>query len=94
MKIELIQWKENEDGSANFHLDVDEEGKNLLFRVAIKTLLMEAINYAKDFEVRDDSGTSVGNSERGGADSEDGEGEQPSESGQQDNSTKASQVSG
>ncbi len=78
MKVELILWKENEDGSANFHVDVDEEGKDLLFRVAIKTLVMEAVNYAKDFEVKDDSGTSVGNSERGGADSKDGSGEQPS----------------
>ena len=78
MKLELIQWKENEDGSANFHVDVDEEGKDLLFRVAIKTLLMEAINYAKDFEVKDDSEASVGNPERGGADSEDGSCEQPS----------------
>lgn len=94
MKLELIQWKENEDGSANFHVDVDEEGKELLFRVAIKTLLMEAINYAKDFEVKDDSEASVGNSERGGADSEDGKGEQPSESEQQGNIVQTSQVSG
>lgn len=89
MKVELIHWKENEDGSANFHVDVDEEGKDLLFRVAIKTLVMEAINYAKEFEVKDDSEAGVGNSEWGGADSEDGEGEQPSESGQQGDSNKA-----
>jgi hypothetical protein len=94
MRIELIQWKENDDGSANFHLDVDEEGKELLFRVAIKTLIMEAITYAEDFEVKDDSGTSVGNSEWGGADCGDGSGEQPSESEQQGNIIQTSQVSG
>lgn len=94
MKIELVCWKENEDGSANFSIDVDEEGKDLLFRVAIKTLITEAINNTKEWEVRDDSGTGVVNAEWRRADSKDGEGEQPSESGQQDNSTKASQVSG
>lgn len=94
MKLELIQWKENEDGSANFHVDVDEEGKDLLFRVAIKTLLMEAINYAKDFEVKDDSETGVVNAEWRGVGSKDGEGEQPSESEQQGNIVQTSQVSG
>lgn len=94
MKVELILWKENEDGSANFHVDVDEEGKDLLFRVAIKTLVMEAVNYAKDFEVKDDSEAGVVNSEWGGADSKDGKGEQPSESEQQGNIIQTSQVSG
>lgn len=94
MKLELIQWRENEDGSANFHVDVDEEGKDLLFRVAIKTLLMEAINYAKEFEVKDDSEAGMGDSERGGADSGDGSGEQPSEQEQQGNIIQTSQVSG
>lgn len=94
MKLELVQWKENEDGSANFHLDVDEEGKELLFRVALKTILENAIKHTKEYEVVDESGTSVGNSEWGGASSEDGSGEQPSKSGQQADGFKTSQVLG
>jgi hypothetical protein len=94
MKVELIKWKENEDGSANFSIDVDEEGKDLLFRVAIKTLIMEAINNTKDFEVKDDSEAGVVNAEWRGADSGDGSGEQPSEQEQQGNIIQTSQVSG
>jgi hypothetical protein len=94
MKLELINWKENEDGSAIFQIDVDEEGKDLLFRVAIKTLLMEAINYSKDFEVQDDGETGVVNAKWGGTDCGNGSGEQPSESEQQGNIIQTSQVSG
>jgi hypothetical protein len=94
MKLELVQWRENEDGSANFHLDVDEEGKELLFRVALKTMLENAIKYAKEYEVVDESGTGVVNSEWGGAGSKDGSGEQPSKSGQQADGFKTSQVLG
>ncbi len=94
MKLELNYWKENEDGSVNMLVEVDEEGKELLFRTAIKTLMLKAIEYSADFEVTNDSGTSVGNSERGRADSKDGSGEQPSESEQQGNIIQTSQVSG
>lgn len=82
MKVELNKWQENDDGSVNMMLDVDEEGKELLFRVAIKTIIENAIMYSKDFEPKEtnDSGTSVGNSEWGGTDSENGKGEQSSES--------------
>ncbi len=94
MKLELNYWKENEDGSVNMLVEVDEEGKELLFRTAIKTLMLKAIEYSADFEVTNDSGTSVGNSERGRADSKDGSGEQPSKQTQYDLFPETLKVSG
>lgn len=96
MKIELNQMQENEDGSVNMSIEVDDEGKQLLFRVALKTILENAIQYAKEYEPKEinESGTSVGNSEWGGASGEDGSGEQSSKSGQQADGFKTSQVLG
>ena len=77
MKLELNCWKEHEDGSVTLIVETDDEGKDLLFRTALKTLFLQAIEYSKEWKAEDDSGAGVGNPERGGADSKDGSGEQP-----------------
>ena len=46
MKIELLNLTENEDGSADVDLELDDEAKKLLIQVGIETLLLRVIkNY-------------------------------------------------
>ena len=46
MKIELLNLTENEDGSADVDLELDDEAKKLLIQVGIVTLLLRVIkNY-------------------------------------------------
>ena len=47
MKIEVETIKENEDGSADCKIFVDEEAKNFLIRYAIIGCLTEAIELGK-----------------------------------------------
>lgn len=47
MKIELQQMIENEDGSADCILDVDEEGKEYLLNLGFNTLLRNALDHIK-----------------------------------------------
>ncbi len=42
MKIELNQYRENEDGSADFHVDMDKESTHSLINFALVTLLAKA----------------------------------------------------
>jgi hypothetical protein len=98
VKIELKDFKDNPDGSANCVLDVDKEGMETMMRVALKALLEMAIASTEEFKLKeyeyDDSGTSVGDSERGSIDSGDGESKQSSQQTQPGDSFKTSQVSG
>lgn len=43
MKIEVTQFNENEDGSADCSFETDQEGKEALFRYGLLALLKEAI---------------------------------------------------
>jgi len=46
MKIELLNLTENEDGSADVDLELDDEAKKLLIQLGIETLLLRVIkNY-------------------------------------------------
>ena len=47
MKIELENYKENEDGSADFNVYVDEAAKEYLMRYAIVACLTDAIEAGK-----------------------------------------------
>jgi len=47
MKIEVEAIKENEDGSADCIIHVDEEAKNFLIKYAIIASLTEAIELGK-----------------------------------------------
>lgn len=43
MKIEIMAFNENEDGSADCSFETDKEGKEALFRYGLLALLKEAI---------------------------------------------------
>ena len=47
MKIELENYKENEDGSAYFNVHMDEEAKEFLMRYALIACLTDAIEAGK-----------------------------------------------
>jgi hypothetical protein len=47
MKITVESIKENEDGSADFNIYLDEEGKDFLIRYALIACLTEAIENGK-----------------------------------------------
>jgi len=47
MKIELENYSENEDGSANFNVNMDEEAKEFLIRYALIACLKDAIEAGK-----------------------------------------------
>lgn len=47
MKIELDHYKENEDGSADFTVNLDEEAKEFLIRYAIVACIKEGIENGK-----------------------------------------------
>lgn len=50
MKIDLIKLIENEDGSADCELELDEAGKTYLIQLGFNTLLMKAIENHKTDE--------------------------------------------
>lgn len=47
MKIELTQYEENEDGSANCHVDMDREATHSLVNFALVTMLSKAVEEGK-----------------------------------------------
>ena len=47
MKIELENYKENEDGSADFNVYLDEAAKEFLLRYALIACLTDAIEAGK-----------------------------------------------
>jgi hypothetical protein len=47
MKIELENYKENEDGSADFNVYLDEEAKEFLLRYALIACITDAIEAGK-----------------------------------------------
>jgi hypothetical protein len=58
MKIEMTQYQENEDGSADFHVDMDKESTRSLINFALVTLLVKAAEegtlYTPDTEEEED----------------------------------------
>ena len=48
MKLELLSLTENEDGSADLEVDVDEEAKKLLLQVGLEALIIRAIESYKE----------------------------------------------
>lgn len=51
MKLELIELIENEDGSADLHLEVDDEAKLVLIQAGLEKILWDLINkYKKESE--------------------------------------------
>lgn len=54
MKIEIKTVKENEDGSANAEVFLDEEAKDFLIRKAIIDALLAAAEYGKEFNTPKD----------------------------------------
>ncbi len=48
MRIELLNLIENEDGSADIEVDVDEEAKKLLLQLGLETLILRAIDKYKE----------------------------------------------
>jgi hypothetical protein len=47
MKIELENYRENEDGSADFNVYMDEEAKEFLMRYALIACITDAIEAGK-----------------------------------------------
>lgn len=43
MKIELLNLTENEDGSADVDLELDDDAKKLLIQLGVEALLLRAI---------------------------------------------------
>ncbi len=50
MNIELLCLTENEDGSADMEVELDDEAKTLLIQVVLETLLLRAIDKYKESE--------------------------------------------
>ena len=48
MKIELLNLTENDDGSADVDLELDEEAKILLIQAGLETLITKAIDKYKE----------------------------------------------
>jgi hypothetical protein len=48
MKIELLSLTENEDGSADMEVELDEEAKTLLIQVGLEALITRAIDKYKE----------------------------------------------
>ncbi len=48
MKIELLNLTENDDGSADVDLELDEEAKILLIQAGLETLITRAIDKYKE----------------------------------------------
>lgn len=77
MDVELL--KENEDGSADYHVKMSNEEQAQLFRFAFIEMLKRGIEEGKQYEC---SEASVGNTGSGSSCSEDGPCEQPCKSRQ------------
>jgi len=73
--MEIVLQKENEDGSADYFLNLNESEQADLIRFAFIEMLRRGIEEGKKHEP---SATDVGNTEGGGASSEDGTSEQSS----------------
>lgn len=54
MQIEIKTVKENEDGSADAEVFLDEEAKDFLIRKAIIDCLREAVEHGKEFNTPKD----------------------------------------
>lgn len=48
MKIELLNLTENEDGSADVDLELDDDAKKLLIQLGVEALLLRAIKTYKE----------------------------------------------
>lgn len=48
MRLELLSLTENEDGSADLEVEVDDEAKKLLLQVGLEALIIRAIETYKD----------------------------------------------
>jgi hypothetical protein len=48
MNIELIELVENEDGSADIQLELDDDAKKLLIQLGFEKLLTDVINKYKE----------------------------------------------
>lgn len=48
MKIELLCLTENEDGSADVEVELDDEAKKLLIQLGLETLILRAIDKQKE----------------------------------------------
>ena len=84
MELNLI--KENEDGSADYTMEVTLQEKEDLIRFALMFMLRQAV---KEGRLYDPSEYDVDNTESGGKDSVHGKGEQPSEPKQYSNGPEA-----
>lgn len=54
MKIEIKTVKENEDGSADAEVFLDDEAREFLIRKAIIDALTEAVKHSKEFNTPKD----------------------------------------
>lgn len=55
MNIEVTNFRENEDGSADCHFETDKEGKEALLRYGLIALLKEAIAQGNALAVPEDA---------------------------------------
>jgi hypothetical protein len=55
MKIEVTQFNENEDGSADCSFEADKEGKEALLRYGLMALLKEAIAQGNKLAIPEDT---------------------------------------
>lgn len=64
MKIEVTKTKENEDGSADFNLELDEEAIAFLVKFGVVKAIEEAVRKAeKEYTPNEQSESGVGNTE-------------------------------
>ena len=91
MKIEIITVRENEDGSMDCSLELDEEGKDYLIRFAIVKALEQAVQLSEKEYTPDEwkSETSVGNTSSRGTNSLHGKSKQSRKSKQHNYSPEA-----
>ena len=85
MEVRLI--KENDDGSADYTVNMSAEEQEQLFRFALIEMLQRGIAEGKKHEPISEA--SVGNTTSGGVSCKDGTGEQSCESGQCNNCPEA-----
>lgn len=55
MKIEVMKFNENEDGSADCTFEADKEGKEALLRFGLVALLKEAIAQGQSLAVPEEA---------------------------------------
>lgn len=48
MKLELLSLTENEDGSADVEVEIDDESKKLLLQAGLEALIIRAIESYKE----------------------------------------------